>query len=193
MLVFSLVICLININKVYRGIGGMWSGATEWTESLEHVAGRHGTEANRYFNWRNRDVVEAEGLVAVLAIEVNVQVVIGVVVMALAQLVAHTFAFAFDGMYKMVRAKECQRSGYTRLVDGLYSLFQFHQRQWATSGCQGACNKNAVDSWLDTMTLKECGYFLFRFHSLAKIQTIYDIIATELQNVSSNFADKILK
>ena len=62
-------------------------------------------KTSRKFNLRHLNTIKTISLLALLAIEVGVQIVIMIIVMTMAELIACTVASSLYGMYKMMFAE----------------------------------------------------------------------------------------
>ena len=70
-----------------------------------------------------------------LAEEMHVQVVVGIGIVTVAQLVAYAVATVLDDVHQMVFLEQCQSPEHTRLIDRQNLILQFRQRHGAT--CSG--------------------------------------------------------
>ena len=95
------------------------------TQTFYHIVDACQTVALGQRDGGDGGVVQTEGAVAALAVEVYVLVVVlGVAVVAVAQLVAHAVAAVLDDVYQMVLAEQRQHPEYARLVYRQDLVFQ---------------------------------------------------------------------
>jgi len=63
--------------------------------------------------------------VAFFAVEVGVEVIVFVVMVAMAEFISHAVASVFEGVYKVIFAEEGERAEYVGFVDCVQFRFQF--------------------------------------------------------------------
>ena len=126
------------------------------TDALEHQVGRMGLEALGQLDIGHFGIVEAVGLLARLAEEVGMLVVVVLLAVAMAQFVFRAVAGALDGMYEVVLTEEGEGPEDVRLVDGRYPMLQLCQRLRQHGGCQSPHHDDAVGGGFDTMLFEQC-------------------------------------
>jgi len=136
--------------------------------------------AVRNLDARQRHVIEAEGLVAMLTIEMDMLVVVQLVVMAEAQLIADAPAATLDGVYHTVLPEQGERAGDDGLVDGQDSILQVGHRHGTVLGGQCPGNEDPVGSGLDTVGLQQlCIFVSFHLSNYvflpAKVRIIFEL------------------
>ena len=121
------------------------------TDALDDIVDGGHQEAVRDIDLGHGDVRQAEGAVTLLAEEVNMQVIILVVAMAVAEFIAHAVTAILYDMHQMMLTEESERTKDARLVDGEYCVFQFRQRQRSSGLCQRPGNDNPVSRRFDAV------------------------------------------
>ena len=102
----------------------------------------------RYFR-----IVEAIGLLTLLAEEMRMDILIMVVIVAVTELIAHALAAPFDDMHEVVLTEERQRTEDVRLVDGQNPCFQLCERHRSQAFRQLPHYDDTVGRRLDAMLL----------------------------------------
>ena len=120
-------------------------------------------------------MVQAVGALTLFAVEVYVQVVVHILVVAVAQLIAHALAAPFYHMHQVLLPEECQRAEDVRLVDGLYLRLQLGECRRAQAPCQLPHHHDAVGRRLNAVRLQQLCTVCF-VHTDAKLQIICEII-----------------
>ena len=111
--------------------------------------------------------VEAVSLVACLAIEVRVEVLVVLLTMAVAEFVFRAVVAALDGVNQVLFSEEGQCPEHVRLVDGLYSALQFLQRLWLYGTGQCLDHHDAVGSGFDVVLFEQ-------FYACCFVHPVYD-------------------
>ena len=106
-------------------------------------------------NLRHIGIVETERLLTSLTEEVRMLVVVVLVVVAVAELIAHTLAAALDDMHEVMLAEEGQGTEDVRLVDGQDLIFQLRQGDGMQGLHQFLEYHNTVCRRLDTVFLQQ--------------------------------------
>ena len=91
--------------------------AALWADAPENEVGTAGQKTFGHGYLGNECVVEAVGLVTLLAVEVYVLVVVGTIVVALAELIPHATVATLYGVYQMVLSKHGEGAEDARLVE----------------------------------------------------------------------------
>ena len=78
-----------------------------WTDAFENKIGALHQITLRQLNLWNGKVFETNGLAAMFAMEVNMHIVVDCMVVAVAELIAHTFT-VFEHMHKVLLLEERQ-------------------------------------------------------------------------------------
>ena len=94
-------------------------------------------------------------------------------VVAVAELIAHALAAALYHMHQMVFLEECQGPEYVRLVDGLDPVLQLCQCGGVQAFYQLPHYYDAVRRRFDAVLLQQLTTICF-VHTVAKVQIIYD-------------------
>lgn len=110
-------------------------------------------------HFRHRNLVKAECATTPLAMEMEVQVVIHVLVMASTQLVTDTTAI-LDGMDEMAIVKECHGSENAGLVNRTDHLFQLGERKRTPRIRQRLSHQNAIRSRSDAVPFHQIEAFV---------------------------------
>ena len=84
-------------------------------------------ESSRQLHLGHLDAIQTVRLLALFAIEVGMEVVVVVIVMAMAQLVAGAVTSSLDDVNQVMLAEKSQGAEYVRLVDSLDSALQLGQ------------------------------------------------------------------
>ena len=121
------------------------------TDALDDIVDGGHQEAVRNIDLGHGDVRQAEGAVTLLAEEVNMQVIILVVAMAVAEFIAHAVTTILYDMHQMMLTEESERTKDARLVDGQYLILQFSERQRPSSLRQRPDNDNPVGRRFDAV------------------------------------------
>ena len=121
------------------------------TDALDDIVDGGHQEAVRDIDLGHGDVRQAEGAVTLLAEEVNMQVIILVVAMAVAEFIAHAVTAILYDMHQMMLTEESERTKDARLVDGQYLILQFGERQRPSSLRQRPDNDNPVGCRFDAV------------------------------------------
>ena len=93
------------------------STSTFRADTFDDMAGRCDGKARRYVDLRNRDTIEAERAVTLLAEEMHVKVVVIVTSMTVTQLIAQGTGTVLDGVHQVMLAEERQGTEDARLVN----------------------------------------------------------------------------
>ena len=121
-------------------------------------------------------IVEAIGLLTLFTEEMRMDILIMVVILAMAEFIAHSLTAPFNDMHEMVLTEECQCTEDIRLVDGQNLRFQLCERHRAQACGQCPHHDDAVRRRLDTVFLQQlCTISLV--HTVAKIRQKCDIDA----------------
>ena len=111
---------------------------------------------------------------ALFAVEMDVDVVILVFVMAVAEFVAHPVAGIVQHVHEMRLAESLQGPENIRLVDGFHDRFEFgHGHRTARRG-EGAGDHDAVRRRLDAVAFHQVQQ-VFLFHTDTKIRDCDEI------------------
>ena len=103
----------------------------------------------RYFR-----IVEAIGLLTLLAEEMRMDILIMFVIMAMAEFIPYSLAATLYHMHKVVLTEECQRSEDIRLVDGQNPTFQLCEGYRSQAFSQLFYHDNTVGRRLDAVLLQ---------------------------------------
>lgn len=87
------------------------------TDALEKIIGRGDGETVGGINLWQWGVGQTESAPTALTVEMHVQVVIIVVIVAMAEFVAYAIAAILDDVYQMMFTKKSQCTEYARLVN----------------------------------------------------------------------------
>jgi len=160
------------------------SVGTLGADALDNVAGGGDGEAGRHSNAGHGNAVETEGALAALAEEMDMEVVVLLATVAVAQLVAQCPCPVFDDMGQMMVAEKGEGTEDARLVDGQDLQLQLGQRQRPGRQGQLAQHYNAVGRGLDAMLSEQADAF-FLFHgsrflriTAAKLLIIFHNLST---------------
>ena len=104
---------------------------------------------------RQRYTLQTVCLLTHFTEEVRMLVVVMLMTMTVTELVFSAIAAAFDGMYQMVFAKECQGTEHIRFVDGSYPVLQFSQRLRQHRRCQSLHHNYTVGGGLNIMLFEQ--------------------------------------
>lgn len=99
-----------------------------WTDAFHHVVDRRHDETLGQIDAWHRDMVETVGLLTPFAIEMDVQVVVNTVMVAMTQLIAHAVTTILNDVYQVVFAEQRQRTEDARLIDRQDLILQLTQR-----------------------------------------------------------------
>ena len=128
------------------------------TEALGHVVDALELIAIGEDDGGDGHVVQTEGAMTALTIEMHMLVVVIVVTMvAVAEFIAHAVAAILDDVHQMVLAEEGERTEDARLVDGQNLVFQFAERQRTLGIGQRLHHHDAVGGGFDAV-LGEQGF-----------------------------------
>lgn len=101
-------------------------------------------ESSRQLHLGHLDAIQTVRLLALFAIEVGMEVVVVVIVMAMAQLVAGAVTSSLDGMHQVMLAEERKSAEHVRLVYSLDAALQLGQRQWLDRRGQSLNHNNTI-------------------------------------------------
>ena len=136
------------IRKVlYKGavlICGSFKTPAVGTDTFDQIVDSPRLEAFRHSNRRDGRVFEAEGAVALFAVEMDVDIVVPVFVMAVAEFVADAVAGVVQHMHEVRFAEGLQSPENVGLVDGLHDRFELGHGHRAARRRQGAGDDDAV-------------------------------------------------
>jgi hypothetical protein len=118
-------------------------------------------EAGRQLYLGHLYPIQAVSLLALLAIKMWVQVVVVVIMVTMAELVAGAVAHAFDGVYQVVLAEECEGTENIGFVDRLYAMLQLGQRLRLDRRSQSLGHNNTVGRGLNAMLFKQSNIVRF--------------------------------
>ena len=118
-------------------------------------------------NRRDGDVFQAESAVALFAVEMDVDVVVLVIVMAVAEFVAHPVAGIVKDMHEMRLAESLQRPENVGFVNGFDNGFQFSHGHRTARRREGAGDHDAVRRRLDAVAFHQVQQ-VFLFHHNCK-------------------------
>ena len=121
------------------------------TDTLDNVVDRGHTKAIGNVDQRNGRLLQTVGAMALFAVEMDVQVIILVVAVAMAEFIAHAASAVVDDMDQMMLAEEGQRTEDARLVDRQDLVLQFGERQRAPGLSQSLSHDNAIGRGLDAV------------------------------------------
>lgn len=110
-------------------------------------------------HFRHRNLVKAECAATPLTMEMEVQVVIQVLVMASTQFVTDTTAI-LDGMDEMVLMEECHSPENTGLVNRADNLFQLGERKRTPRIRQRLNHQNAIRGRPDAVPFHQIEAFV---------------------------------
>ena len=134
---------------------------TVWTYTFDDEVDMVTREPWRQDNLRQRDTIEAVGLLTDLTDEMGMLVLIKVLVVAVAQLIACAVDTSLNGVDKMVFTEEGKGAEDVRLVDGHNPSFQLSQREGLGGRGQGSGNQNAVGGGFHAVCLQQLYVFAF--------------------------------
>ena len=117
---------------------------------------------------RDRDIFQAEGPVAFFAEEMDVEVIVLAVVVAVAELVADAAAGIFKNMDKMGFAEHLQGAEDSALVYGFKGVFKLHHSQRPMRVVQGPGYEQPVGRGLYSVFLKQ----LFHYPNSSSINSL---------------------
>lgn len=125
-------------------------------------------ETVRNADFRQGDIVQADGASALLTEEMNVFVIIELLVVALTQLVLHATVATLNGMHQVMFPEERQGTEDTRLVKRKNGVFQFFHGYGSLRIIERLGNDDTVGSWFDAVGFKQlyifvCGHVLLIF------------------------------
>ena len=120
-------------------------------DALDDVVDGDHAEAPGNVDQRNGRLLQTVGAMALFAVEMDVQVVILVVAVAMAEFIAHAASAVVDDMDQMVLAEEGQRTEDARFVDRQDLVLQFGERQGAPGLSQSLRHDDAIGRGLDAV------------------------------------------
>jgi len=124
-----------------------------WADSFYDIVG--GVESVAFGQlYSGYDIVYTGGAVASHAVEMRVQVVVVLVVVAFAELVMRPFAAAFNDMHKVRVVKKVQHPEDVRLVDCGKSLFHLVDSEWGRGLAQQFQHCDSVCRGLDAVLVQ---------------------------------------
>ena len=133
---------------VVMGVGYLAFTGTLGADAFYHKVYGLCLETVGQINCRNRNVLQTEGTVAHLAVEMYVAVVIDPTV-GMAELVTHTLAAVINLMQQMVLLKEGEGSEYAGLVNGVNLILKLRHGEGAVTLSQRFQDQQPVSCRLD--------------------------------------------
>ena len=110
-----------------------------------------GVKALRQFYLRHLNAIQTVGLLALLAVEVGMHIIVVIIVMTMAEFKAQTIHSAIDGMHQVMLAEELQRTENARFIDCIDSVLQLGHGLWQHRSFERLYHRNTVGGGLDAM------------------------------------------
>jgi hypothetical protein len=132
-----------------------------WTGSFNHEIRRVLLESGRQLHLGHLYPIETVCLLALLAIEVRMQIVVVVIMVTMTELVAGTIATTLDGVHQVVLAEKRKGTENIGFVYRLYTMLKLCQRLRLDGRSQGLDHHNTVGCGLDTMLFEQSNIIRF--------------------------------
>ena len=151
-------------------VNGQWSMSkvllTIWALAFDDVIDSSHFISIGQINQGDFYVVQTKRLMAMLAKEMNVNIIIVFMAVTMTQFIAHPITSVLDDMDEMMLLEKIESTENTRLVNGQYLCFQLTERHGTVASQQGINHDNAIG----------CGFDAMRLHQFYRIILIHGCV-----------------